>query len=154
MSFNTDWFEENHRGHIKTAELFYSCKEERPENYKAAGLDHCWLNSTIAEKAKDCFSVSICLYILICFLKCIPDMCCSASFTKSNSTDLKSFIHQVEVQLCPTPFLMQTCPIICIIQPYKPTATNNMKIKLVMFSLLYDPSEVCYHHRTAGTIWG
>lgn len=93
MSFNTDWYEENHRGHIKTAELFYSCKEQRPENYENAGLHHCWLKSTTAERASDCSSVSVCAFRF--FLKCILDICCTTSFTKSNSIHLKSCIQHI-----------------------------------------------------------
>lgn len=135
-------------------QLFYSCKEERSQNYKAAGLDHCWLKSTIAEKASDCSSVSVCVfsffkkthsrYVLHCKLY-------SQQLHRCNKAAFNTCKYNT---VCPTPFLMQTCPVICPIQPYNPTATNNMKIKLATISVLYDPSEVCYHHRTAGTIWG
>jgi len=65
--FSTDRFEENHRGHIKIAKSCFVSerKEERPVNYNTAGLDHHWLKSTIAAKARGCSTVAVptCLYI-------------------------------------------------------------------------------------------
>lgn len=81
-------------------------------------------------------------------------MCCTASFTNSSSSDLKSCVRQVGIQYVQQPFPSSLTPVTCPIQPYSPTATNHRKIKLAVISILYEPSEVCYHHGAAGTICG
>lgn len=150
MCFSTDWFEENHRRHIKTAKSCFVA-----ERRKTAGLQSRWPSPSSvtiyyhreSNSLFHCYCSHLPIYFEILFKKCILDTCFTASFTISNSKQLKSWVRQVEIQYVQLPFP-------CLTQPYSPMARNHMEIKLAVISILYDPSEACYHHGTAGTICG